>query len=67
MACKPKYKGKIYDSLEQLQQAISSPASNKLSKALSLPEMDLSFDKFRDLALLWKVYNPTNGLSSKFF
>lgn len=37
----------------------ATTSSNKFSKALSTPEMDLSFDKFRDLALLWKVYNPT--------
>jgi hypothetical protein len=27
--------------------------------SLTLPEMELSFDKFRDLADLWKVYNPS--------
>jgi hypothetical protein len=31
----------------------------RFSKALTIPEMDLSFDKFRDLAQLWKLYHPT--------
>lgn len=36
--------------------------ANQFSRgALTIPEMELSFDKFRDLALLWKAYNPTKS------